>query len=905
MNKPVYVIDGYSLIYRSYFAHIKNPLKNSKGENTSAVFGFVNSIDKLLADRRPEYLVVVMDSVTPTFRHHMFPEYKATRDAAPPDLHAQIPIIEKILDARGISCIRENGFEADDLIATIAVFLEKNGIPCIVFTKDKDILQLVGGNVSVLYPGQGQEYGEWKREEVFANKGIYPEQVTDFLALAGDASDNVPGVAGIGEKTAIKLLTEYGSLESIYSNLEKVPGALKEKLRKGKESAFLSHELVKLKCDVPITLDVDLYRIKETDILSVRKIYDSCDFKTLVKKLDTSDDVDIKQQAADEFTTTAPGTYVPVTTIAELDRWIDRAKRARVFAFDTETDGLDAVRARPIGFSLSFEEGSGCYIPIRAVGTSCPKEDDVRTRLKSLLEDPEMKIVGQNIKFDYMIMKHWGVTMKNPWFDTMIAAWVLDSTAGSFGMDALALKHLAHKTIHYKDLIPKNDGTILADLPLRTVTDYSGEDADITFRLYRVFEAELSKKENGKLKELFHTVEMPLVAVLADMELEGIYIETGYLVQYGKELDKRLLALENKIYGESSYTFNIRSTKELQTFLFEKLGLPQLKKTKTGSSTDAEVLRELALESTAAQDVLDHRILSKLKSTYADALPGQVNPDTGRLHTSYLQTGTATGRLSSISPNLQNIPVRDEEGKKIRSAFRAKDGSIFVSADYSQIELVVLAHLSGDARLREAFSNNKDVHAQTASIIYGVRESEVTSQMRRVGKTINFGVIYGMSAYRLSRDLKISRQDADSFIKAYFTEYSGVRKFNDETIEKASVNGYVETIRGRRRPIDKRIKSVNKAEKAQEERIAVNSPIQGSAADIVKLAMIEVVNRLSAAGLESKLLLQVHDELIFEVPEGEKEKAIRTITETMESIVPLDVPLRVGISTGKTWGELH
>ncbi|MBN1696932.1 MAG: DNA polymerase I [Spirochaetales bacterium] len=898
-KEPVYLIDGYSLIYRAYYVHLRNPLRNPKGENTSSIFGFFRSLDKLMKLKKPQYIGVIMDSTTPTFRHDMYPEYKATRQKAPPDLHAQIPRIEKILEARGIACIRKDGYEADDIIATIAGLCSAEKRPCWILSKDKDLLQLVDESVKIINLEKGfEDLVEWGREEVFKNKGLYPEQIIDYLSLMGDTSDNIPGVRGIGEKSALKLLADWKTLDNIYAHLDDIaPESQRRKLAEGRESARMSRELIVLKRDVPFYGIESLIR-RPPDRMRVIELYREEDMKSFLSDLDEENVPDTGLSA------TAPGTYRPVTTLGEIDSWIGAAKKAGVFSFDVETDNKDAMRARPIGISLAIEKGRACYIPIHAHNVQCPDEEDIKKRIASLLEDASLRLVGQNIKYDYKVMKRWGIEIRNCYFDTMVAAWVCDATAGRYNMDTLSERHLHYKTIRYSELIPRGDSSTLEELDIAAVSDYAGEDADITLRLYHFFSNLFGEKGNEKLEKLFYETEMPLVTILAEMELNGIILDHEKLSRYGKEIDGSLIEIEKQIYRDVGHEFNIRSTKELQKVLFEELSLPRLKKTKTGYSTDSQVLEELQNQSTVAQSVLRHRILSKLKSTYVDTLPEQIIGETGRLHTHYLQTGTATGRLSSIEPNLQNIPVREDEGRRIRDAFTAARGCLFLSADYSQIELMILAHLSNDLRLIEAFSTGKDIHTHTAAVLFHEKEEEVLPAHRRVGKTINFGVIYGMSSYRLSRDLKIARADADRFISAYFTEYAGVDEFRKQTIKKAEKQGYVETLWGRRRRLPN-INNPNKTVKTAEERIAVNTPIQGTAADIVKRAMISVTDACAKRNLKTKLLLQVHDELIFEVPEEEADEAGRLIKKTMEEAVPLKVPLKVSIEKGKTWGEIH
>ncbi len=896
MNPPLYLIDGYSLIYRAYFAFIRRPLTNSRGRNTSAVFGFFSSLFQLLRLREPSFLAVVMDSHTPTFRHEKYPQYKANREKAPEDLHDQVPVIEEILSALGIRCLRRDGFEADDLIATLAAKSREEGRECYILSGDKDLLQLVGGGVYVIHPPKGAEdFAVLDRDGVFAARSVYPEQIIDYLALTGDQSDNVPGVAGVGEKTAVKLLSEHGDLERLYKELAELqPAGVKKKLEEGKSSAFLSRELVTLRSDVPLEIGIEELCVTQLNSEAAIPLFADQDMGRMVEEMGGNFE---EQKEADQL---EPGSYETVLTTEALQRWIGEVSKAGCFAFDTETDSLDPLQANPVGFSLALAKGKACYIPVQAAERDVLDLKTVLDQLAAVLTDPSLTLVGQNIKYDYKVMARQGIVLRCRFFDTMVAAWLLDSERSSYSMDNLAAQLLNYRTIHYTDVVEKDQ--TLADVELERATDYSAEDADITYQLYELFRPQL---ESEGLAAIFSDLEMPLVGILADMEIAGIRLNAEQLRAYSVQLEEELIRLEEEIFVHCGRRFNVRSTKELQTVLFDELGLPHVKKTKTGQSTDNYVLMELTRTGNKVPElVLDHRLLSKLKSTYVDALPQLVNPDSGRLHTHYIQTGAATGRLASKDPNLQNIPVREESGRHIRKAFVPDEGCSFLSADYSQIELVVLAHLSGDPMLQEAFRENRDIHRQTAAVLYGVEEAEVTPEQRRIGKTINFGVIYGMSAFRLARDMRIPRRDADEFIQRYFERYAGVDRFIKQTIRQAEQKGYVETIMGRRRPLS-RINSRNRTEKMAAERVAVNSPIQGSAADIVKQAMIEVTRALAEKRMASRLLLQVHDELIFEVPDRELEQVQELVREEMEGAVQLSVPLRVSLEVGPTWGDIH
>jgi DNA polymerase-1 len=914
------LIDGYSVIYRGYFAFLNRPLLNPEGKNTSSVFVFFRTLIQIVRDLAPGHIVVAMDSRVPTFRHERFTDYKANRDKAPSDLHAQVPVIEEILAALGVPCLRADGFEADDVIATLAEACRKSGRPCWIFSGDKDILQVIGGNVRLLAQEKGaSEIIEYSREKVFESRGVYPEQIVDYLALTGDSSDNVPGVPGVGEKTALKLLASYKSVDGIFQSLDSItPESLRKKLDAGKKSALLSRELVTLRRDVPGIPQPETLPPVALNVTAATPLLERQGMKTIVADLHklsgrpaepaTTTRVPIPPSTSTppspspspaNLKSTVPGTYSTVTMLSELEAWVALAKAAGVYAFDVETDGRDEMRAVLLGFSMSVEEGKACYVPVRARDTACIPEDEARRCIAGLLEDPKVRLVGHNAKYDYKMMRRWGVSPANVSFDTMVAAWMLDSEQGNYGLDRLAEVRLGYRPLPYEELVGKDQ--TLEDIPIQKVTDYSGEDADLTLRLFSLLAPEL---ESTGLSALFTGVEMPLLVVLAQMELTGIRVLATELASYSREMEKDLSALETEIYQLCGRKFNISSTKQLQEVLFTWRKLTPVKKTKTGFSTDEDVLEILASQDPVPEKILAHRKLTKLKSTYVDALPQQINEATGRLHTHYLQTGAATGRLASKDPNLQNIPIREEEGRRIRSAFVPAPGMRFISADYSQIELAILAYLSQDPVLLQAFRERRDIHRQTASLIFGVSESEVSPEQRAVGKTINFGVVYGMSAYGLSQRLKIAKADADKFIKTYFQRYEGVDRFLKETIKGAEQNGFVTTLMGRRRRIIA-IHSPNRTEKAGADRVAVNSPIQGTAADIVKLAMVKLSARLREERLGARILLQVHDEIILESPADECEKALRLVEDVMEHVTDLDIPLKVHCEIGDSWGAFH
>jgi DNA polymerase-1 len=940
---PLYLIDSYGLIYRSYFAFLTRPLRNLKGQNVSALFGYARTLVSLIdegapaaddsgrpleAPQKPLRLAAVFDSRTPTFRHKKYAEYKATRQKAPEDLHAQVPLVEEFLQALGVPVIRAEGYEADDIIATLAKKCRDEGRSCYILSSDKDLLQLVGQGAWELRPRRikaetggaaqgGLSYELVGPDEVKAEWGVTPRLVLDLLSLTGDASDNVPGIKGIGEKTAVKLMARYGSLDGIYKNIAGIEGAVGKKLAAGKDSAYFSRELITLEENVPLSLkDIEELSVENLDRSAGAKVLLREGIRQSARQLDPegrthrdsagaeqdalADGSDSGRAAQADPALFGPGVYRTVTDFAEFKAILAEGRRQGLLALDFETDSLDAWNARPIGISLAVKPKEAVYAPVAPhLGAACLDAEQTREALAALLSDPGMTVIAHNAKYDYKVSRGWGIERWKCFiWDTMVASWLDDPERNNYTLDSLAGFHFDHECLSYRDIVPK--GETFDKVDLETATRYSAEDADLSFRLKLHMEGRLEK--SGSM-ELFRTLEMPLLPILAEMEGAGIKIEPRSLREYGTELSKELDETERKTYRLVGHEFNLASTKQLQDVLFVERKLTPLKKNKTGYSTDMAVLEELAREDPVPALLLRHRTLSKLKSTYVDTLAEQADKD-GRLHTNFVQTGTATGRLSSREPNLQNIPIRDEEGRRIREAFIAAPGNLLISADYSQIELVVLAHLSRDENLIAAFSEGKDVHARTAALIFGIPENEVAGDQRRIAKTINFGVMYGMSAFRLSGELNISRTEAAAFIAAYFKTYSGIRRYIDDLVKKTEETGYASTIFGRRRYIPA-INSRNKTEKAAAERVAVNTPIQGSAADIVKTAMINLDKRLTGEKSPARLLLQVHDELILECPETAAETAARLVREVMESAVKLTVPLRVSVETGKRWGDFH
>ncbi len=937
MKQTVYVLDAYGLIYRSYFAFIAKPLTNQDGKNVSAVFGFFRNLHGILRDYAPQRFIAAFDSRTPTFRHEIYEEYKANRAKTPEDLHEQVPVIEEVLTALGIQTLRQDGFEADDIIASVAERCRAEDRPCVIISGDKDLMQLVGGPVSILKPGKTGGWEAVDSEGVRAEWGVGPELMLDMLSLTGDASDNVPGVKGIGDKTALKLLNEFGSLDGIYQNADKIPGATGAKIAAGKDMAYFSRRLIALCPEVPLEKDLDNYACEHLDRVAASRLLMREGLPSVARLFAHEGGEDAPAASGRAPGRTAPdqgppstftpplsteppltepvknsGTYRAVTEVKELAELIDRGIQMGMIAFDTETTGLNVLKDRLVGFSLSVEEGTGAYVPLRGPQAELGEEshplmaqDKALEQIARLFSEPSVMVALHNGKFDLEILRRHGAFDSLPrgrprcrLFDTMIAAWMLDPDWAGLGLESLALSQLGLETLAYDTVVPK--GKTFADIPVETAVPYAAEDADLTLRLQKRFSPRLAE---AGLTGLFENLEMPLIPVLADMEMEGIGLVKAPLEAFSGELASEIERTEREIHEIVGHEFNVASPKQLQEVLFTERKLRTGKKTKTGFSTDNSVLEDLASEDIVPGKVLDFRALTKLKSTYVDALPALAD-ENGRIHTSFMQTGTATGRLSSRDPNLQNIPIREANGRRIRGAFRAREGYELISADYSQIELVILAHLSGDANLVEAFTSGVDVHRKTASLIFSVEPGDVTADMRRVAKTINFGVMYGMSAFRLANELRIPRGQAAGFINAYFDTYSGVNAFMAEMKEKARERGYVETIMGRRRYI-RGISSSNKLELAGAERIAVNTPIQGSAADIVKSAMLRLDGSLAGKAPRTKLLLQVHDELIFESPREEVETVRRLVKEEMESVIALRVPLRVSVESGPSWGDFH
>lgn len=922
-SKRVFVVDGYGQIYRSYFAFMTNPLKDKDGDNVSAVVGFFNIIMMLIRQYSPDYLIVAMDSKGKTFRHELYDQYKANRDKTPEDLHSQIPIIERILDAMRIPHYAQEGMEADDIVATICRNASSNGIETVMVTGDKDLLQLVRPDVFALRPPRKgeKEYRLCSSVDVKELFGVEPCQMVDYLTILGDSSDNVPGINGIGEKGAVKLLSDYGSLDNAYNHIGELSKGVQAKLEAARDHIELSRTLIELKDD--------LFEMKSEDFCSytadgidwnegarlfnemgadrfakaAAKFVGAYDSRGSKKPAGKPADVSIAKSEVEHQGEIQPkakkGSYSAITSVEFLEKALSEIPDGSLVAFDLETTDQDDMKAVPVGFSFAWEASKAFYVPLVCHQGRMIDDFDAKAVLSKHL--PRFRIVGQNLKYDLKVLKRWGVLGVHAYADTMIMAWLDDSSSMRYNLDVLAEKYLNYDTIRFDDVVPK--GSLFSDVPLEQAVEYGAEDSDLALRL---FECLLPKLKANGLEDALFNMEMPLVEVLANMELEGIILDTSRLGSFRQDLEREIEDVQRAVFELCGKEFNLNSPKQLQEVLFVDRNLPTGRKTQSGFSTDSDVLEELSI----SQDdpvpplILRYRLLNKLLSTYVITLPTLADPSTGRIHTTFSQTGTATGRLSSKNPNLQNIPIRTDEGRRIRDAFVPKDGCVLMSADYSQIELVVLAHISGDENLRSAFLSGEDVHRDTAAKIFGIFPEMVTPDQRRAAKTINFGIMYGMSAFRLSKDLKIPRSEAQRFIDTYFEQYSGVKRFIEDVKVKAKTLGFVKTAMGHVRFIPE-IKSRNKAVLAGAERVAVNTIIQGTAAEIMKLAMISLSKSMKDACLESRMLLQVHDEMIFEVPFDEVERMAALVRSCMENAYRLSVPLKIGLETGRSWGEMH
>jgi len=899
-DKPFILVDGSSYLFRAY--HALPSLTNSQGQPTGAIVGVINMLKKLVDEYQPDYMAVVFDAPGKTFRDDLYSEYKANRPPAPEDLKAQIRPLHDIIRALGLPLLLVEGVEADDVIGTLADQASKLGMDTVVSTGDKDMAQLVNEHVTLINTMSGTTMD---RQGVFDKFSVWPEQIIDYLALMGDTVDNIPGVHKCGPKTAAKWLAEHETLDAVMANAEQVKGKIGEYLRSALPQLPLSKELTTIKRDVELDVAPRDLTPAQADTDKLRELYTDIEARRLLADLEknTGEAVEtVSEKVAD-------ADYNTVLDEQSFEKWLKALSSAQIIAFDTETTSLNYMQAELVGVSFSVEAGKAAYVPVSHQYPGAPQQlsrEYVLEKLKPLLQDASLKKVGQNLKYDMSILARYGIELKGIAFDTMLESYVLDSTGSRHNMDALAEKYLNHKTIHFEDIAGKGKKQLTFDqIDLQQAGPYAAEDADITLQLHQALWPRLEPE--AKLAGLLQDMEVPLLSVLSRIERNGVRIDRGMLKQQGNELGKRLHELEQQAYSIAGREFNMGSPKQIGQIFFEELELPVIAKTPKGAPSTAEhVLQELADQGHELPGIiLEHRGLSKLKSTYVDALPKMVDPQTGRVHTSYHQAVAATGRLSSSDPNLQNIPVRTEEGRRIRKAFIPADGHIMVAADYSQIELRIMAHLSADPGLLTAFSKGLDVHAATAAEVFGVDSIEaVTPDQRRSAKAVNFGLIYGMSAFGLAKQLDIGRAEAQGYVDLYFDRYPGVKEFMDKTREAAHEKGYVETLFGRRLYLPE-INSRNGMRRQAAERTAINAPMQGTAADIIKRAMLAVDGWIQAREPHLKMLMQVHDELVFEIHQDELQSSIETIRQQMQSAAELSVPLIVDVGSGANWEEAH
>lgn len=922
--EKLFLLDAYALIYRAYYALIKSPRINSKGFNTSAILGFVNTLEDVLKKENPTHIGIAFDPAGPTFRHEAYPEYKAQREETPEVIRLSVPIIKDIIRAYRIPILEVPGYEADDVIGTLATEAGKRGITTYMMTPDKDYGQLVGENVFMYRPRHNDKAFEVMGVEEVKNKYAIqsPLQVIDLLGLMGDASDNIPGCPGVGEKTAQKLIAQFGNIENLLAHTDQLKGALRTKVEENRKQIEFSRFLATIKTDVPLPLDMDALKRESPDEEELRKIFQELEFRTLLER--------IFKEKPKETPAATPGQgdlfgfFTPETTSEpektnlatlhtlncnyqlvdneeKLSQLLQNIVTQSVLSLDTETTSTDPIRAELVGMSFSYAENQAFYVPVPADRSEAQKIVD---RFRPVFENREIMKVGQNIKYDMLVLANYGVQLQGPLFDTMVAHYVLQPEL-RHNMDYLAEIYLNYQTIHIEELIGpkgKNQGN-MRDLPPASVYEYACEDADVTLKLKNKLEKEL---DENNVRKLFEEIEMPLIPVLAYMERNGVRIDTEALKETSRHFTLRMKQIEEEVYQLAGTEFNIASPKQVGEVLFDRLKIVEkAKKTKTGQYvTSEEVLESLRGKHEVVEKILEHRGLKKLLGTYIDALPQLINPETGRIHTSFNQTVTATGRLSSSNPNLQNIPIRNEDGKEIRKAFIPDDGCIFFSADYSQIELRIMAHLSGDPHMIEAFQKGQDIHAATASKIYKVPLEEVTREQRSKAKTANFGIIYGISVFGLAERLNVDRKEAKELIDGYFENYPHVKEYMDESIRIARERGYIETIFKRKRYLPD-INSRNAVVRGYAERNAINAPIQGSAADIIKVAMVRIYQRFLKERIQSKMILQVHDELNFSVLPEEQEKVKQIVIEEMESAYKMKAPLLADSGWGQNWLEAH
>ncbi len=891
-TKSLYLIDGSSYIFRAYFG-IRQFLSTSTGFPTNALYGFIHMLQKVVKDEKPDYLAVAFDSKEKTFRHKMYEDYKANRDAPPEDLGKQFPYFEPLVQAYNIHSVRVPGYEADDIIGTLAKKGAEEGFKVVIVSGDKDMMQLIGPNIYMLDTMKNKWFGVDEVEEKF---GVTPDKVVDVMGLMGDSSDHIPGVRGVGPKTASELIRKFGSMYELYERIDEVDKAkLKEKLVKDREMALLSRDLVTINKSMELPGGLEDMKFKSPDNSELRKLFSEFEFSSLLGELGDDPEVSFPETKSH---------YETILTEVDLERWVEKIKESNIFALDLETTNLHPVKARVVGISLSCEAGVACYIPLAHRYLGVPDQLDldwVLTKLKPLLEDPKLKKVGQNIKYDLIVLMNEGISLRGVAFDTMLASYILSPSGRRHNMDDMARDYLAYTTIKYKEVVGTGSKEVRFDeVDIERATEYAAEDADITWQLYE----KLSSLLNGDDLKLLLELELPLIEVLAKMERHGMQVDRNHLKKLSQLIQQKLEEQQKEIYLLADEEFNINSPKQLSVILFEKLGLPVIKKTKNGYSTDVSVLEQLASEHALPDVILTYRQLGKLKSTYIDALQDDIFSKTGRVHTSFNQTVAATGRLSSSNPNLQNIPIRTEMGREIRKAFTVEGNNYLLSADYSQVELRVLAHLSEDEALVDAFQMGEDIHTRTACEIFGTSPERLDAEARRMAKAVNFGIVYGLSPFGLSKQLKIYPKDAKKFIDQYFALYKTVKIYMEETVAQAKEVGYTTTIMNRKRYLPD-LKSQNRQVRESAERVAINSPVQGSAADLIKLAMIKLTEQIRKKKLKSRMILQVHDELLFECLEEEEQEMRALVKKEMELVMPLKVPLVVDIGWGKNWNTAH
>ena len=917
----LFLLDAYALIYRSYYAFLKNPRINSKGLNTSAIMGFVNTLNEVITKEQPTYMAVAFDHGK-TFRHEAFPAYKAQREETPEDIRASVPIIKDILEAYHIPVLQADGFEADDVIGTLATAAGHEGIETYMLTPDKDYGQLVGDNVYIYRPRHGGGYDTLGESEVTQKYGIATTaQVIDLLALMGDSADNFPGCPGVGEKTAAKLITQFGSIDNMLAHTDEIKGKLREKVEGAVDDIRMSLFLATIRTDVPIALDLEKMKMTSPDEERLEKIFQELEFRALTDKIikkvkNTPKNDDLQLDLFGEFAAESQGEpknasilglketphdYQLIESEEEARKIRDYFLTKEILSFDTETTSTNAIDAELVGLSFAVEEFKAVYVAVPAEREAAQRMVDI---FRPLYEDEHIMKVGQNIKYDYEVLRRYGIEVRGPMFDTMLAHYIVQPEL-HHNMDYMAETLLGYQTIHIDQLIgPRGKGQrSMRDLQPQEVYEYAAEDADVTLRLKNVLEQKLKEVDGERL---FYDIEMPLVPVLAEMELTGVCLDTAALAETGKNFNRRLAEYEQKIYSEAGETFNISSPKQVGDILFGKMKIVEKpKKTKTGQYvTSEEVLTQLRSRAPIVDDILSYRGLQKLLGTYVEALPRLINPRTGHIHTCFNQAITATGRLSSSDPNLQNIPIRDDDGKEIRKSFVPEPGCLFFSADYSQIELRIMAHLSQDEHMLDAFRSGTDIHAATAAKIWHVPVEEVTPEQRKKAKQANFGIIYGISTYGLAQRMNISNSEARQLIDDYFSTFPRVKAYMDEAIATCREKGYAETIYHRRRYLPD-IASRNATVRGFAERNAINAPIQGSEADIIKVAMIHIFKRFATEGLRSRMILQVHDELNFSVYPEEREQVERIVLEEMENACRLSIPLTADAGWGANWLEAH